>query len=331
MKIALLGAGRIGRVHARAITEHPTAQLACISDAYAPAAEALASEYSVPVLSAEEVFASDAIEAILIASSTPTHSDFLERAVRAGKAVLCEKPIDLDLARTRECLAVLAEHPVTCALGFNRRHDPQFAALKQAVTEGRVGELEMIAITSRDPEPPPAEYIAASGGIFRDMSIHDLDMAAWLLGEPVSEISVTGSCLIDPAIGEAGDLDSVLISLKSVSGKLASISNSRRACYGYDQRIEVFGSKGMLEARNETDTRLRFTGEQGVMDERPKWFFLERYAQAFGREVADFVSACLDKRAPLAGAQDGLAALELAEAALISWREGRRVLLSEIR
>lgn len=169
------------------------------------------------------------------------------------------------------------------------------------------------------------------GGIFRDMSLHDLDMATWLLGEPISEVSFTGSCLIDPAIGEAGDLDSVLISLKSVSGKLASISNSRRACYGYDQRIEAFGSKGMLEARNETDTRLRFTGEQGVMDERPKWFFLERYAQAFGREVADFVSACQDKRAPLAGAQDGLAALELAEAALISWREGRRVLLSEIR
>lgn len=331
MKIALLGAGRIGRVHARAISDHPTAQLASVSDAFPATAESLASEYGVPVLSADDVFSSDDIDGVLIASSTPTHSDFLERAARSGKAVLCEKPIDLDLVRTRNCLAVLEEHPVTCALGFNRRHDPQFSALKSAMDSGRIGKLEMITITSRDPEPPPAEYIAASGGIFRDMSIHDLDMAAWLLGEPVTEVTVSGSCLVDPAIGEAGDLDSVLINLKSASGKLVNISNSRRACYGYDQRIEVFGSKGMLEARNETDTRLRFTGAEGVVDERPQWFFLERYSRAYAQEVADFVAAWQDNRAPLAGAQDGLAALELAEAALISYREGRRVLLSEIR
>jgi len=331
MKIALLGAGRIGRVHARAISDHPTAELASVSDAFSAAAESLASEYGVPVLSADDVFSSDDIDGVLIASSTPTHSDFLERAARSGKAVLCEKPIDLDLVRTRHCLAVLEEYPVTCALGFNRRHDPQFSALKTAMDSGRIGKLEMITITSRDPEPPPAEYIAASGGIFRDMSIHDLDMAAWLLGEPVTEVIVSGSCLVDPAIGEAGDLDSVLINLKSASGKLVNISNSRRACYGYDQRIEVFGSKGMLEARNETDTQLRFTGAEGVVDERPQWFFLERYSRAYAQEVADFVAAWQENRAPLAGAQDGLAALELAEAALISYREGRRVLLSEIR
>jgi len=331
MKIALLGAGRIGRVHARAISDHPTAELASVSDAFSAAAESLASEYGVPVLSADDVFSSDDIDGVLIASSTPTHSDFLERAARSGKAVLCEKPIDLDLVRTRHCLAVLEEYPVTCALVFNRRHDPQFSALKTAMDSGRIGKLEMITITSRDPEPPPAEYIAASGGIFRDMSIHDLDMAAWLLGEPVTEVIVSGSCLVDPAIGEAGDLDSVLINLKSASGKLVNISNSRRACYGYDQRIEVFGSKGMLEARNETDTQLRFTGAEGVVDERPQWFFLERYSRAYAQEVADFVAAWQENRAPLAGAQDGLAALELAEAALISYREGRRVLLSEIR
>ncbi|MBE2167806.1 MULTISPECIES: inositol 2-dehydrogenase [unclassified Cobetia] len=331
MKIALLGAGRIGRVHARAISDHPTAELASVSDAFSAAAESLASEYGVPVLSADDVFSSDDIDGVLIASSTPTHSDFLERAARSGKAVLCEKPIDLDLVRTRHCLAVLEEYPVTCALGFNRRHDPQFSALKTAMDSGRIGKLEMITITSRDPEPPPAEYIAASGGIFRDMSIHDLDMAAWLLGEPVTEVTVSGSCLVDPAIGEAGDLDSVLINLKSASGKLVNISNSRRACYGYDQRIEVFGSKGMLEARNETDTQLRFTGAEGAVDERPQWFFLERYSRAYAQEVADFVAAWQENRAPLAGAQDGLAALELAEAALISYREGRRVLLSEIR
>ncbi|MCE8035922.1 MAG: inositol 2-dehydrogenase [Halomonas sp.] len=331
MKLALIGAGRIGKVHAQAIDRHPDVTLAAVADYHREAAEALASTYGCRVLSADAVFETPDIDAVLIASSTPTHADYLERAARAGKAILCEKPIALDLARTREALQVLQAHPVTCALGFNRRHDPQFAALKRAVREGRIGNLETLTITSRDPAPPPAEYIGASGGLFRDMMIHDFDMARWLLDEPIAYVHAEGSCLIDPAIGEAGDIDTAMVTLTTSSGRLCHIVNSRRACYGYDQRIEAFGSAGMLQAQNESETRLRFTGEAGQVEEKPKWFFLERYAEAYRREIDDFVYAWRERRAPLAGARDGLEALRLAEAAERSLREGRRIALDTIR
>ncbi|CBV44123.1 inositol 2-dehydrogenase [Halomonas elongata] len=330
MRLALIGAGRIGKVHARAIDEHPEVTLAAVADFHAPAAEALAAEYGARTLDADTVFEDDEIDAVLIASSTPTHADYLERAARAGKAVLCEKPIALDLARTVEALRVLESHPVTCALGFNRRHDPQFAALKRAVMEGRIGNLETLTIISRDPAPPPTEYIGASGGIFRDMTIHDFDMARWLLNEPIAEVHAEGSCLIDPGIGAAGDVDTAMVTLITNSGRLCHISNSRRACYGYDQRIEAFGSAGMLQAQNESDTRLRFTGEPGQVEGKPKWFFLERYAEAYRHEIDDFVDAWKQQRAPLAGADDGLQALRLAEAAERSRHEGRRITLDEI-
>ncbi|MDX1464796.1 MAG: inositol 2-dehydrogenase [Halomonas sp.] len=331
MKLALIGAGRIGKVHAQAIDRNPKVSLAAVADFHPASAEALAGQYGARVLSAEAVFEDAGIDAVLIASSTPTHAEYLERAARNGKAVLCEKPIALDLARTSTALKVLEQHPVLCALGFNRRHDPQFAALKQAVVAGRIGTLETLTIISRDPAPPPAEYVGASGGLFRDMMIHDFDMARWLLDEPIAEVQASGSCLIDPAIGEAGDVDTAMVTLTTASGRLCHINNSRRACYGYDQRIEAFGSAGMLQAQNETDTRLRFTGEPGQLEETPKWFFLERYAAAYAREIDDFVDAWQNQRAPLAGAQDGLEALRLAEAAHRSLREHRPVALAEIR
>ncbi|UYG00257.1 inositol 2-dehydrogenase [Halomonas sp. GD1P12] len=327
MRIALIGAGRIGKVHAQAIHSHPEVTLAAVADFDPSAAQALAKQYNSRAVEADDIFADDTIDAVLIASSTPTHADYLERAARSGKAILCEKPIALDLARTRDALQVLSEHPVTCALGFNRRHDPQFTALKEAITEGRIGALETLTIISRDPSPPPAEYVGASGGLFRDMMIHDLDMARWLLDEPIESIFAVGSCVIDPAIGEAGDVDTAMVTLTTASGKLCQISNSRRACYGYDQRIEAFGSDGMVQAQNESDTRLRFTGTSGQTEEKPKWFFLERYAQAYRLEIDDFVTAWKERRGPLAGAQDGLEALRLAEAAERSMREGRKILL----
>ncbi|SEN56072.1 inositol 2-dehydrogenase [Halomonas caseinilytica] len=330
MRLALIGAGRIGKVHARTIDEHPEATLAAVADFHAPTAEALAAEYGARALDADTIFEDDEIDAVLIASSTPTHADYLERAARAGKAVLCEKPIALDLARTVEALRVLESHPVTCALGFNRRHDPQFAALKRAVMEGRIGNLETLTIISRDPAPPPTEYIGASGGIFRDMTIHDFDMARWLLNEPIAEVHAEGSCLIDPGIGAVGDVDTAMVTLITNSGRLCHISNSRRASYGYDQRIEAFGSAGMLQAQNESDTRLRFTGEPGQVEDKPKWFFLERYAEAYRHEIDDFIDAWRQQRAPLAGANDGLQALRLAEAAERSRHEGRRITLDEI-
>ncbi len=330
MRLALIGAGRIGKVHAQTIDAHPEVTLQAVTDFHAPAAEALAADYGAQVLDAGAVFEDTGIDAVLIASSTPTHADYLERAARSGKAILCEKPIALDLARTRDALQVLEAHPVTCALGFNRRHDPQFAALQRALAEGRIGNLETLSIISRDPAPPPAEYVGASGGIFRDMTIHDFDMARWLLDEPITHVHAEGSCLIDPAIGEAGDVDTAMVTLTTASGRLCHINNSRRACYGYDQRIEAFGSAGMLQAQNETETRLRFTGEPGQVEEKPLWFFLERYAEAYSREIGDFVDAWKQGRSPLAGAQDGLEALRLAEAAERSLREGRRIALDSI-
>ncbi|WP_280552862.1 inositol 2-dehydrogenase [Halomonas sp. 25-S5] len=331
MKLALIGAGRIGKVHAQAIDRNPKVSLAAVADFHPEAAEALASQYGARVLNAEADFEDADIDAVLIASSTPTHAEYLERAAQSGKAVLCEKPIALDLERTRAALAVLADHPVTCALGFNRRHDPQFAALQQVLVEGRIGSLETLSIISRDPAPPPAEYVGASGGLFRDMMIHDFDMARWLLDEPIVQVQAQGSCLIDPAIGEAGDVDTAMVILTTASGRLCHINNSRRACYGYDQRIEAFGSAGMLQAQNETETRLRFTGEAGQVEDKPKWFFLERYAQAYSNEIDDFVDAWQAQRAPLAGAQDGLEALRLAEAAQRSLQERRPVALNDIR
>ena len=330
MRLALIGAGRIGKVHARTIDLNPEVTLAAVADVHAEAAESLARQYGVRAISADAIFEDDGIDAVLIASSTPTHADYLERAAQSGKAVLCEKPIALDLARTREALKILEDHPVTCALGFNRRHDPQFAALKQAVADGRIGDMESLIIISRDPAPPPAEYVRASGGLFRDMMIHDFDMARWLLDEPIIQVQAQGSCLIDPAIGEAGDVDTAMVTLITASGRLCHISNSRRACYGYDQRIEAFGSAGMLQASNETETRLRFTGEPGQVEEKPKWFFLERYAQAYSAEINDFVDAWQQGRAPLASAQDGLEALRLADAAQLSLLERRPVNLVEI-
>lgn len=330
MRLALIGAGRIGKVHAQAIDAHPEVTLSAVADFHAPTAEALATQYGARVLDPDAIVEDVEVDAILIASSTPTHAVYLERAARAGKAVLCEKPIALDLARTRDVLQVLAIHPVTCALGFNRRHDPQFAALKQSITEGRIGDLETLSIISRDPAPPPAEYVEASGGLFRDMMIHDFDMARWLLDEPIVHVHAEGSCLIDPAIGEAGDIDTAMVTLVTASGRLCHINNSRRACYGYDQRIEAFGSAGMLNAQNETETRLRFTGAPGQMEETPKWFFLERYADAYRREISDFVDAWKQQRDPLAGARDGFEALRLAEAALRSLKEGRRIALDNI-
>ncbi|WP_348760598.1 inositol 2-dehydrogenase [uncultured Salinisphaera sp.] len=331
MNLAIIGAGRIAAVHAAAAARDPAIALYGIADVRAEAAQALADEYDVRVMDSAEVFADQAIDGILIASSTDTHADFLEQAVRAGKAVLCEKPIALDLERTRYALSVVESGSVACALGFNRRHDPQFAELKRAVVNGDIGRLETLTIISRDPSPPPVDYIARSGGLFMDMTIHDFDTARWLLDEPIRSVFAVGDALIDPAIGQAGDIDTAMVTLTTESGRLCHIQNSRRAAYGYDQRIEAFGSTGMIQAVNETETRLRRTSAEGERSEPPKHFFLERYADAFARELADWAEAWRSGRAPLAGARDGYEALSIAVAANRSRVEGRPVALSEIQ
>ena len=250
IRFGLLGAGRIGKVHAKAVSANPAAKLVAVSDAMPAAAEAIAAQYGCEQRSIAEIAAARDIDAVVICTPTDTHADLIEMFVKAGTAVFCEKPIDLSLARVKQCLEVVRAQKGTLMVGFNRRFDPHFQAVRAEIDRGTVGAVEMVVITSRDPGAPPLDYIARSGGIFRDMTIHDFDMARFLLGEEVAEVSAMASVLVDPAIGKAGDSDSVQVMLRTASGKLAVISNSRRANYGYDQRIEVHGSKGAVSAEN---------------------------------------------------------------------------------
>ncbi|WP_423824141.1 inositol 2-dehydrogenase [Salinisphaera sp. SPP-AMP-43] len=330
MNLAIIGAGRIAQVHAAAADGDPRIALKYVSDIRTEAAQALAAAYGAVSVDADAIFDDDQIDAVLIASSTATHAEFLERSAKAGKAVLCEKPIALDIERTKAAVDVVNAHPVACALGFNRRHDPQFAALKSGIEAGRIGQLETLTIISRDPAPPPIDYIKGSGGLFFDMMIHDFDVARWLLDEPIASVFASGGVMVDPAIGEVGDIDTAMVVLTTESGRLCHIQNSRRTAYGYDQRIEAFGSQGMLQAVNENETRLRYTGETGQLDEPPKHFFLERYGVAYGRELGDLYEAWSTGRTPKATHEDGYQSLRLAAAATQSLAENRTVKLDEI-
>ncbi len=325
INLCLFGAGRIGSIHANNVARHSEVNIAYIVDAYQPAAEELAKKYDAKVVSVEEALADPELHGVIIASSTNTHANLMELSAKAGKAIFCEKPVDLSVERVRECLAIVNESKVVCSIGFNRRYDPQFNALKESLDAGKVGNLEMLTITSRDPSPPPVEYIEVSGGLFRDMMIHDFDLARWLLGEEPVEVFATASCQVDPAIGEAGDVDTALVTLKTASGKLCQISNSRRAVYGYDQRIEAFGSQGMAQVGNQLESQVTVTGEKGSTAAKPQFFFLERYEAAYRLELDNFVACIRDGVQPVASGIDGLQSLLLAEAALESSRTGKAV------
>jgi len=325
INICQFGAGRIGAIHAGNIARHPDARLHMVVDVDRPAAESLASRYGAAVGDQAAALADPAVDAVVIASATDTHADLVEAASRAGKAVFCEKPLDLDLGRAEACVVVAQECGVPLMVGFNRRFDPNFARLEQQIRDGRIGRLELLSIISRDPAPPPLDYVRVSGGLFRDMMIHDFDMACWLAGEEPVEIFAAAGVLIDPAIGEAGDVDTALVTLRLASGALCQISNSRRAAYGYDQRIEAFGSKGALRAENVIESTVAFAGADGVVSDKPLNFFLERYAEAYRRELDHFIDAIANRTPPLAGGADGVRALALAEAALRSLRTSRAV------
>ncbi|MEK0082092.1 inositol 2-dehydrogenase [Benzoatithermus flavus] len=329
IRFAVLGCGRIGRMHARNIHAHPRAELAAVYDIAAEAAEATAAELGVKVAgSVETVLADPDIEAVLIASSTDTHVDLLTRAAKARKAILCEKPIDLDIGRVEACWREIGPLQPFVMLGFNRRFDPSFKALRDRVTAGEIGKLEQVVITSRDPAPAPAEYLKGSGGLFRDMTIHDFDMARYLAGDIV-EVQAMGANLIDPGIEAIGDIDAAMVVLRAASGALVHINNSRRCAYGYDQRIEAFGEKGMLLAGNRRPTEVERWGKDATAAKDPiLHFFIERYREAYDAEIDHFVD-CLEKgRKPLAGFEEGYEALKLADAALESLRTGRVVRLS---
>jgi myo-inositol 2-dehydrogenase/D-chiro-inositol 1-dehydrogenase len=329
-RFAVLGAGRIGLVHARAIAATDGARLVSVADPVAAAADAVASAYGCDIRSIDQIEVANDIDAVVICTPTDTHADLIERFARAGKAVFCEKPIDLNIARVKACLAVVKETGATLMVGFNRRFDPDFGAMKAAIDAGRIGKVEMVTITSRDPGAPPYDYITRSGGIFRDMTIHDFDMARWLLGEEVETVMAAASVLVDPKIGELGDYDSVNVILRTASGRQAVITNSRRASYGYDQRIEVHGEKGAVSAANTHEARIRIATSEGFAEPPLLNFFMTRYTQAYANEIAVFVDAVNGGKTPPATGEDGLRALALADAALKSVAEGRAVAVSDI-
>jgi myo-inositol 2-dehydrogenase / D-chiro-inositol 1-dehydrogenase len=323
MDVALFGAGRIGKIHAGNVARQPGVTLRYVVDVDAAAAKSLAQQHGAQVASVEAALADKAVGAVVIGSSTDTHSDLITRSSAAGKAIFCEKPVDLSVERAQACADAVKRAGVACMIGFNRRYDPTFAAVKERLVQGEVGEPEMLLVTSRDPGAPPVDYLKRSGGIFRDMLIHDFDIFRWILDDEAATLYATGSVLTDPAVASVGDVDSTAVTIRTKKGRLAVINTSRRAAYGYDQRFEVLGSKGMLQAGNHKPTELVSFTTAGVSADKPEHFFLERYRAAYALEMAHFFDA-LAKGGPMRTTiEDGVKALVLADAATTSWREQR--------
>jgi len=328
LRFALFGCGRIGRMHAANLAKHPKTELVSVYDVAAKAAEQTAKVTGAKVVASVDDILNDAgVDAVLIASSTDTHVDLLTSTARANKAILCEKPIDLDLARVDACWADIGPADPLVMIGFNRRFDPSFKALRDRVQSGEIGKLEQLSITSRDPGPPPADYIKVSGGMFRDMTIHDFDIARYIAGDVVA-VHAVGANLVEPEIEKLGDIDAAMITMQAASGTLIHINNSRRSAYGYDQRIEAFGEFGMLQAGNQHATSVSFSGRESTEAKDPVLnFFIERYTSAYIAEIDHFVDCVEQKKTPLASFSDGREALRLAEAALESMRSGKTVKL----
>ena len=323
--VALFGAGRIGKIHAGNVAREAGARLRFVVDPDAEAARALAAVHGAQVATVAQVFEDRGIGAVLICSSTDTHADLILAGAAAGKQIFCEKPVDLAIGRARGCAEAVARAGVTCMLGFQRRFDPTFAALKARLVAGEIGTPEMLVVTSRDPGAPPLPYIRSSGGIFKDMLIHDFDVFRWVLDDEAETVHANASCLVDPAIAEAGDADSTAVTIRTKRGRLCQINTSRRAAYGYDQRFEVLGSQGMLQAGNHAPTEVVASSAKAVSRDLPEHFFLERYRAAYANEMSHFFAVLAGREKLRTTIDDGLKALELAEAATTSWREGRIV------
>lgn len=333
LRLAVLGCGRIGRMHAANIAAHPRAALAGVTDVHRPSANEVAGVHGVTAFAdAEAVFASPDVDAVLIATVTETHADFIEAAVAAGKAVLCEKPIDLSLARVNACAERLAGKNAIIQIGFNRRFDPGHRAAWQAAQDGAIGDLHQVVITSRDPGMPPRSYYESAGGLFRDMVIHDFDLARFMLGEEPEEVFAIGGRLIDPALmNELDDFDTSMVVMRTASGKQCHINTSRTAVYGYDQRVELLGTTGMVVSGNRKPHEMRHYAQAHTERAAPYLnFFIERYREAFDAEIGAFVDAVEQGIAPSPGFEDGRKALVLAEAAYKSAAEGRFVRVSEV-
>jgi len=333
LNMAVIGCGRIGRIHAENLaTRIPGARLTAVADIAAACAKEVADQWHVPKATADykELLADKTIDAVAICSSTDTHSRIIQESAIAGKQIFCEKPIDYDLTRIHAALAAVKKAGVKLQIGFNRRFDPSFARVRELVEAGSIGQPHIIRITSRDPEPPSHDYIKVSGGIFLDMTIHDFDMVRFLSGSEAEEVYAIGDTLIDPSIRELGEVDTAICTMRLKNGAMATIDNSFKADYGYDQRIEVFGSKGSASASNHTPDNHLLMDAEGVHQAKPLYFFLERYTEAYVREMRAFVEAVLKNQNPPVGGDAGLQAVVMGLAATRSLHERRPVKLSEI-
>jgi myo-inositol 2-dehydrogenase/D-chiro-inositol 1-dehydrogenase len=328
LKIALLGAGRIGQVHASTLAYRvPSAQLVAVADVYEPAAQACAAKYRIPTASTDPLalINDPNVDAVLVCTSTDTHVTLIEAAARAGKSVFCEKPVAMTLPEVDRALEAVAKAGVQLQIGFNRRFDANYARVRQAIVGGEIGEPHLLHIISRDPAPPPIAYIKVSGGIFVDMAIHDFDMARFLTGSEVDEVYVQADVRVDPAIGEAGDVDTAVTMLRFKNGVIGTIDNSRKAVYGYDQRVEVFGSGGAINSNNNYPNSAVLSSATAIQRDLPLNFFMERYTESYANEIAQFVDAIKNKTAVPVNGHDGKMAFVIALAAKQSWLEKRPV------
>jgi len=327
--VAVFGAGRIGRIHASNLAALPGVKLKYVSDPMAQYAGELAQKHGAQVATIEDVFADKSVDAVAICSSTDTHSDLITRAAKAGKHIFCEKPVDLSVPRAQACAEAVQAAGVACMIGFQRRFDPTFNEAATRLAKGEIGNPEMLVITSRDPGAPPAEYIRASGGIFKDMLIHDLDVFRWILcsgdGDEAAWLSASGSVLTDPKLAELGDFDSTAVTIRTKKGRLCQINTSRRAAYGYDQRFEVLGAKGLLQCGNHTPTEVVQWDATGLRSDKPENFFLQRYAAAYRLEITHFFECLQSGAAFRTTVADGVAAQRLADAATESAKSGQPV------
>jgi len=328
INVGVIGAGRIGQIHARNIKFRiPGAKLYAVADVNFEAARRMAAELEVPVETSDhrQLMEDESIQAIVICSSTDTHAGMIIEAALAGKHVFCEKPIALDMDRIDQALAAVAKGGVKLQVGFNRRFDPSFRKVRELVAAGRIGVPQLLRISSRDPEPPPLDYVRCSGGLFLDMMIHDFDMARFLIGDEVTELLATGNCQVDPEIGKCGDVDTAVVLLKFKNGALGTIDNSRRAVYGYDQRVEVFGSEGCAVAGNKIPTEVTLHNTESTLSDKPLYFFLERYEEAYLAEMKEFISCIRENRVPTVGGLDGKVSVAMGYAALESLKSGNFV------
>jgi len=325
VNIGVIGAGRIGRIHGRNLKfQVPGAKIIAIADVIIESAKKLADELEIPVCEEDyrRLLRKDDIQAVIICSSTDTHAQIIIEAAEAGKHIFCEKPVALEMDKIDRALAAVDKAGVKLQVGFNRRFDPSFKKAKELVEAGKIGTPHLLRISSRDPQPPPLDYIRVSGGLFLDMMIHDFDMARYLLKEEVTEMMATGHCLIDSSIGQCGDIDTAVVLLKFQSGALGTIDNSRQAAYGYDQRIEVFGSEGSVVVENKTPTEVTLHSAESIQSDKPLHFFLERYQEAYLAEMNHFITCILEDKEPCVGGLDGKISVAMGYAALESLKKG---------